>query len=173
MALKDLLIRGPGSGLLFGYMPIPGPMMSRCFINHRALKHWSLDRMAANFRIYKNVFSGIKIYKLWLRFHLNLFQRIQLTIFQHWSDNCFTPTRHQAIIWTNDGSVYLRIYASLGLNELKDIFQLLRWIFIMMCMINALTICHHSVQQVTELKYIVFLLVSHSVLPSIINIEGL
>ena len=78
MALKDLLIRGPGSGLLFGYKPIPGPMMSRYYINHRASKHWGLDRMAANFRIYQNAFSGIKIYKLRLRFHLNLFQRIQL-----------------------------------------------------------------------------------------------
>ena len=33
------------------------------------------------------------------------------------------PSRRQADIWTNDGIVYLRIYASLGLNELKTIFQ--------------------------------------------------
>ena len=30
------------------------------------------------------------------------------------------PTRRQAIIWTNDGIVYWRIYASLGLNELTQ-----------------------------------------------------
>ena len=30
------------------------------------------------------------------------------------------PNRWQAIIWTNDGLVFWRIYASLGLNELKS-----------------------------------------------------
>ena len=33
------------------------------------------------------------------------------------SDNSLAPNRRQAIIWTNDGLVYLRIYVSLGLNE--------------------------------------------------------
>ena len=33
-------------------------------------------------------------------------------------DNGLAPTRRQAIIWTNDGRSYQRIYASLGLNEL-------------------------------------------------------
>ena len=33
------------------------------------------------------------------------------------SDNGLPPGRRQAIIWTNDGLVYLCIYASLGLNE--------------------------------------------------------
>ena len=36
------------------------------------------------------------------------------------SDNGLAPSRWQAIIWTNDGIVYWRIYASLGLNELKN-----------------------------------------------------
>ena len=36
------------------------------------------------------------------------------------SDNGLAPTRRQAIIWTNGGLVYWRIYASLGLNELKS-----------------------------------------------------
>ena len=35
------------------------------------------------------------------------------------SDNGSAPTRPQAISWTNGGIVYWRIYASLGLNELK------------------------------------------------------
>ena len=35
------------------------------------------------------------------------------------SDNTLAPNRRQAIIWTNDGPVYWRIYASLGLNKLK------------------------------------------------------
>ena len=34
------------------------------------------------------------------------------------SDNSLVPNRWQAIIWTNDGLSYWRIYASLGLNEL-------------------------------------------------------
>ena len=39
------------------------------------------------------------------------------------SNNIFAPCRRQAIIWTN---VYQRIYASLGLNELKALI-FLRW----------------------------------------------
>ena len=35
------------------------------------------------------------------------------------SDDGLAPVRRQAIIWTNDGLVYWRVYASLGLNELK------------------------------------------------------
>ena len=34
------------------------------------------------------------------------------------SDNGLVPTRRQAIIWTKDGIVYWRIYASHGLDEL-------------------------------------------------------
>ena len=34
------------------------------------------------------------------------------------SDNGLASNRRQAIIWTNNGLVYWRIYASLGLNEL-------------------------------------------------------
>ena len=34
--------------------------------------------------------------------------------------NGLAPSRWQAIIWTNDGIFYRRIYASFGLNELRD-----------------------------------------------------
>ena len=34
------------------------------------------------------------------------------------------PARRQAIIWTNDGLVYQRIYASLGLKELEHLERL-------------------------------------------------
>ena len=37
------------------------------------------------------------------------------------SDNGLAPNRRQAIIWTNDGLVYWRIYASVGLDELSVI----------------------------------------------------
>ena len=36
-------------------------------------------------------------------------------------DNGLVSIRRQAIIWTNDGQVCWRIYASLGLNELMSI----------------------------------------------------
>ena len=35
------------------------------------------------------------------------------------SDNGLVPNRRQAIIWTNDGIVYRRIYASLDLIDLS------------------------------------------------------
>ena len=35
------------------------------------------------------------------------------------SDDGLAPVRRQAIIWTNHGLVQWRIYASLGLSELK------------------------------------------------------
>ena len=38
---------------------------------------------------------------------------------QHWLRKFLAAWQHQAIIWTHGGLVYWRIYASLGLNELK------------------------------------------------------
>ena len=35
------------------------------------------------------------------------------------SDNGLVPVSRQAIVWIKDGQVYLRIYASLGLKELR------------------------------------------------------
>ena len=35
------------------------------------------------------------------------------------SDGGLAPIKRQAVIWTNDGLVYWRKYASLGLNKLK------------------------------------------------------
>ena len=49
-----------------------------------------------------------------------MFLRAQLTIYMIiCSDNCLASNKRQAIAWTNVGLVYLRIYVSLGLNELK------------------------------------------------------
>ena len=36
------------------------------------------------------------------------------------SDDSLMSNRQQTIIWTNDGPVYWRIYASLGLDELME-----------------------------------------------------
>ena len=48
------------------------------------------------------------------------------------SNNDLAPNGRQAIVWTNDGSVYWRIYASLGLNELINIYASLGAHFINM-----------------------------------------
>ena len=54
---------------------------------------------------------------------MNRFHQQQIRI---GSDICFVPNRRQAIIWTKDGLVYPRIYASPYLNEL-DIES--RWLW--------------------------------------------
>ena len=50
------------------------------------LTHWDRDKMAAIFQTtFSNAFSWMKMHEFQLRFHWNLFLRVQLTIFQHWS----------------------------------------------------------------------------------------
>ena len=52
----------------------------------------------------------MKIYKFWLRFHWNLFPRVQLTIFQHWFRSWLGATQvtsHNLDQWW---LVYWRIY---------------------------------------------------------------
>ena len=39
------------------------------------------------------------------------------------SDHGLVPSMRQAIIWTNGGMLYWRIYASLGLNELSQMYR--------------------------------------------------
>ena len=49
------------------------------------LTHWGRDKMAfISQTTLSNAFSLIKMYEFRLRFHWNLFPRIQLIIFQHW-----------------------------------------------------------------------------------------
>ena len=49
------------------------------------LTHWGQDKMAPIFQtIFSNVFFRMRMYELRLRFHWTLFQRFELTIFQHW-----------------------------------------------------------------------------------------
>ena len=49
------------------------------------LTHWGRDKMAAIFlTTFSNEFSWRKMFEFRLRFHWNLFLRVQLTIFQHW-----------------------------------------------------------------------------------------
>ena len=70
--------------------------------------------------IFKCIFSWKNIFEFRLQFHWSLFPRVQLPIFQQYADDDMAPSRRQVIIWTNDGLVNWRIYASLGLNELSE-----------------------------------------------------
>ena len=62
-----------------------------------------------------NIFNGFFLYEneLWLQFHWSLFQRVQLTIFQHWF-RFWLFLSHFLNQWC---LVYWRIYMSLGLSE--------------------------------------------------------
>ena len=49
------------------------------------LAHWGRDKMdAISQTIFSSAFSWMKMFELRLKFHWNLFLRVQLTIFQHW-----------------------------------------------------------------------------------------
>ena len=74
--------------------------------------------------ILSNAFSWMKILKFRLKFHWSLFPRVQLTISKHWFRKwlgAVQATSHYLNQWS---LVYRRIYASLGLNELTDDFQM-------------------------------------------------
>ena len=83
------------------------------------LTHWGRDKMDAILQtIFSNAFSWMKMLQLQLKFHWSLFPRVQLTIFQQWLRlGAVQATSHYMNQWW---SVHRRIYASLGLNELKQ-----------------------------------------------------
>ena len=61
-----------------------GWWMMSCWPNH-LLTHWGWHNMADIFQTtFSTAFCWMKMYEFRLRFHWNLFLRIQLTIFQHW-----------------------------------------------------------------------------------------
>ena len=50
-----------------------------------SLTHWGRERMAAiSQTTFSNVFSWMRILKIWLKFHWSLFVSAQFKIFQHW-----------------------------------------------------------------------------------------
>ena len=66
-----------------------------------------------------SAFSWMKLFEFRLKFHWSVFLRFQLTIFQHWFRSrlgAVQATNHYLKQWWLD---YRRIYASLGLNELR------------------------------------------------------
>ena len=68
---------------------------------------------------FSHAFPWMKMYEFRLKFHWSLFVRVQLTIYQHWFRwwlGADQATSHYLNQWW---LVYWRIYASLGLNELK------------------------------------------------------
>ena len=68
-------------------------------------------------------FSWMKMLEFRLNFHRRLFLRVQLTIFQHWFRlwlGAVQTTSHYLNQWW---LVYWRIYASLGLSELRTTFS--------------------------------------------------
>ena len=83
------------------------------------LTHWGRDEMNnISQTTFSNVFSSMKMFEFWLKFHWSLFPRVQLTIFQHWFRwwlGAVQATSHNLNQWW---LVYRGIYASLGLNEL-------------------------------------------------------
>ena len=85
------------------------------------LTHWGWDKMAA---IYQTTFSIVfflmKMFEFWLIFHWNLFLRVQLAIFQHWFKQWFGADQATSHYLNHWWSLYWRIYASLGLYELKQ-----------------------------------------------------
>ena len=88
--------------------------------NNAILKHWGRDKMAAIFQTtFSIAFSWIKMYEFRIRFHWNSFLSVKLIIFQHWFRywlGADQATSHYLNQWW---LAYWRMYASLGLNELK------------------------------------------------------
>ena len=74
-----------------------------------------------------SAFSWMKIFEFRLKFHWIMFLTVNWQYGSIGSDDGLAPTRRQAIIWTNDGQVWWRIYASLGLNELSNLITIKLW----------------------------------------------
>ena len=83
------------------------------------LTHWGWDEMDNISQMtFSNVFSSVKMFELWWKFHWSLFLRVQSSVFQHWFRwwlGAVQVTSHYLDQWW---LVYRRIYASLGLSEL-------------------------------------------------------
>ena len=80
------------------------------------LTHWGWDKMAAILqKSFSNSFSHLKIV---FNFKFQICSQGSSELLAIiGSNNGLSPTRRQAIIWTNDDLVYWCIDASLGLNE--------------------------------------------------------
>ena len=125
---------GSGNGLVpSGTKPLPEPILTQICrhmvsLGRNELTHWGRDKWPP----FSNAFSWMKMYQIRFRFHWSLFLRFELTISQHWFISWLgagQATSHYLNQWW---LVHRRIYASPGLNELKDIVDscdLLKCIF--------------------------------------------
>ena len=80
------------------------------------------SNLAANYQTkYQNWFSCVKIVILYIKFRWSLFSRVQSSIKKKASissNSNLALTRHQGIVWTNDGLNYSHTHALLSLNWL-------------------------------------------------------
>ena len=85
------------------------------------LTHWGRDKMAAvSQTTFSYAFSWMKMLEFRFRFHWSLFLRVQLTIFQHWFRQWLGAGQATSLYLNPWWLVYWGIYASLGLNELRQ-----------------------------------------------------
>ena len=91
------------------------PLRVRFF--HPLVNNWGRDKMAVIVQtIFSNVFSWIRMFAFRLKF---LLLRVQLKHSNIGSDNGSAPTRRQATIWINDGSItdiYIHIRHSASIS---------------------------------------------------------
>ena len=94
--------------------------MSAILFHPNVLTHSGQDKMDAISQMaLSNTFSWMTMLEFWVKFHWSLFLRDQLIVFLHWFRKWLgadQATSHYLNQWWLD---YRRIYASLGLNELR------------------------------------------------------
>ena len=84
------------------------------------LTYWGRDKMDAISQTpFSKAFSWMKTFEFRLNCHWSLFLRVQLTIFQHWFRQWLGADQETSHYLNRWWIVYWRIYASLGLNELR------------------------------------------------------
>ena len=89
-------------------------------VNGPTSTHWGQDKMAAIFQTtFSNAFSWKKMFEFRLKFHWSLFPGVQLTILQHWLRQWLGADQATSHYLNQCWLDHRRIYASLGLNELK------------------------------------------------------
>ena len=95
----------------------------RDIITLSCFTHWGWVKIDAISQITSsNAFSWMKMYEFWLRFPRSLFPRFQLMIFQHWFRKWLGTDQVTSHYLNHWWLVYWRMYASLGLNELRELW---------------------------------------------------
>ena len=83
------------------------------------LTHWNRDKMdAISQTTFSSIFSWMKMSEFWLKFHWNLFPRVQLTTFLYWFRLWLGAIRARSHYLNQWWLVFRRIFVSLSLSEL-------------------------------------------------------